>query len=92
MGVRTDVPFAELTDHERDIVFHGPSEQHQILYPAKNGKLFELNMTYRNATQAVEEALKKADTEKGLNRIDKRKNKLAESRKELQEALDQLDK
>lgn len=71
MGVRTDVPFAELTDHERDIVFHGPAEQHQIFYPAKNGKLFELNLTYRNAVQAVEEALKKADTEKGLNRIER---------------------
>lgn len=71
MGVRTDVPFSELTEHERDIVFHGPSEQHQILYPAKNGKLFDLKVTYRNATQAVEEALRKADTAKGLNRIER---------------------
>ena len=71
MGIRTDVPFARLTDRERDIVFHGPAEQHQILYPAKNGKVFDLKVTYRNATLAVEEALKKADTEKGLTRIER---------------------
>ena len=71
MGVRTDVPFSQLTGKERDIVFHGPSEQRQILYPAKNGKLFDLKVTYRNANLAVEEALKKADTEKGLNRIER---------------------
>lgn len=71
MGVRTDVPFTELDDTEREIVFHGPSEQRQILYPAKNGKLFDLNVTYRNATLAVEEALRKADTEKGLTRIER---------------------
>lgn len=71
MGVRTDVPFSQLTAKEHDIVFHGPSEQRQILYPAKNGKLFDLKVTYRNANLAVEEALKKADTEKGLNRIER---------------------
>ena len=36
----------------------------------------------------LDKAMKRGDPE----RIDKRKNKLAESRKELQEALDQLDK
>ncbi|MEJ3742662.1 excinuclease ABC subunit UvrA [Actinomycetes bacterium KLBMP 9797] len=71
MGVRTDVPFSQLTAKEHDIVFHGPSEQRQILYPAKNGKLFDLKVTYRNANLAVEEALKKADTEKGLDRIER---------------------
>ena len=71
MGVRTDVPFQELDAREREIVFHGPAEKRRILYPAKNGKLFELNMTYRNARDAVEEALRKAGTEKGLRRIDR---------------------
>ncbi len=69
MGVRTTVPFAELTEHERKIVFAGPEEKLSILYPSKNGKLFELNVTYRNAHQSVVEALKKAETEKGLGRI-----------------------
>lgn len=71
MGVRTDIPFRDLTAQEREIVYHGPAEKRRILYPAKNGKLFELNMTYRNARDAVEEALRKASTEKGLNRIDR---------------------
>ncbi len=71
IGVRLDVPFADLTAKEREIVLHGPEQQRQILYPAKNGKLFDLNVTYRNAVQAVEEALKKAETEKGLARIER---------------------
>ena len=71
MGVRTTVPFAELTEQERKIVFAGPEEKRSILYPSKNGKLFDLNVTYRNAHQSVVEALKKAETEKGLGRIER---------------------
>lgn len=71
LGVRTDVPFSDLTAEERRIVFEGPPVKRVILYPAKNGKLFELNASYRNARQAVEEALKKASTKKGLDRVDK---------------------
>ena len=71
LGVRTDVPFSQLTEDERRIVFDGPPVKRVILYPAKNGKLFELNATYRNARQAVEEALKKAKTAKGLDRVDR---------------------
>ncbi|MCK9796128.1 excinuclease ABC subunit UvrA [Isoptericola sp. 4D.3] len=68
LGVRTDVPFAELTPEERAIVFDGEPVKRVILYPAKNGKLFELNASYRNARQ---EALKKATTSKGLDRVDR---------------------
>lgn len=71
MGVRTDVPFRDLDAREREIVFRGPAEKRRILYPTKNGKLFELDLTYRNAHNAVEEALRKAGTEKGLRRIDR---------------------
>ena len=71
MGVRTDVPFAELTARERRIVFAGPEEKRVILYPSKNGKLFELNATYRNAHQSVVEALRKAETESGIGRIER---------------------
>lgn len=71
LGVRVDVPFSELTDEERRIVFDGPPVKRVILYPAKNGKLFELNATYRNAREAVETALKKATTNKGLARVDR---------------------
>ncbi|MEC5317694.1 hypothetical protein VSX61_01925 [Brenneria populi subsp. brevivirga] len=71
LGVRVDVPFSKLTDSERHIVFEGESVKREILYPSKNGKLFKLNFTYRNARQAVREALKGAETERGLERVDR---------------------
>lgn len=71
LGVRVDVPFKDLTEEEKDIVYNGPSVKRYINIPSKNGKLFELNAEYRNAHKAVEEALKKAKTEKGLTRINK---------------------
>jgi excinuclease ABC subunit A len=70
-GVRTDVPYAELTARERDIVMHGPAEQRHISVRSKNGKFFELDFTYRNARRAVEEALNNATTERGLNRVNR---------------------
>ncbi len=71
LGVRLDVPFKDLTDDEKGIVFNGPSVKKYINIPSKNGKLFELNAEYRNAHKAVEEALNNAKTEKGLARINK---------------------
>ena len=71
LGVRLDVPFKDLTDEEKDIVYNGPAVKRYINIPSKNGKLFELNAEYRNAHKAIEEALKKAKTEKGLNKINK---------------------
>ena len=71
LGVRVDVPFKDLSDEEKEIVYNGPSVKRYINIPSKNGKLFELNAEYRNAHKAVEEALKKAKTEKGLQRINK---------------------
>lgn len=71
LGVRLDVPFKELSDEEKDIVYNGPAVERYINIPSKNGKLFELNAVYRNAHKAVEEALKNAKTEKGLQRINK---------------------
>ena len=72
MGVRTNVPFCELTPEERDIVFHGPAEKKHILYKAKKGDNFaELNFTYFNAVYTVENALAKVKDEKGLARVSK---------------------
>ncbi|WP_346679572.1 excinuclease ABC subunit UvrA [Enorma massiliensis] len=72
MGVRTDVPFCELTPQERGIVFHGPAEKKHILYHAKKGDNFaELDFTYFNAVYTVENALAKAKDEKGLARVAK---------------------
>jgi len=70
-GVRTEVPYADLTAEERDIVMRGPAEKRQIAVPSKNGKLFELNFTYRNARQSVQEALDNANSERGLSRVNK---------------------
>ena len=70
MGVRTDVPFCELTQRERDIVFDGPAEKRHILYKAKKGNDFaELDFTYFNAVYTVENALAKVKDEKGLKRV-----------------------
>ncbi len=71
LGVRTDVPYAELTDAERAVVLHGPEEKRQIAVRSKNGKLFELNFTYRNARRAVQEALDNATSERGLARVNR---------------------
>ncbi|MFD4676059.1 excinuclease ABC subunit UvrA [Lentzea sp. NPDC058450] len=70
-GVRTDVPYADLTDAEREIVMNGPAEKRQIRVPSKAGRLFDLNFTYRNARLAVREALANATTERGLNRVNR---------------------
>ena len=60
MGVRTDIPFNQLTEKERDIVFNGPPEKKHILYKAKNGNTgSELDFTYYNAVYTVENALAK---------------------------------
>ena len=70
MGVRTNVPFSELTPEERDIVFHGPAVKKHILYQPKKGDGFaELDFTYFNAVYTVENALSKAKDEKGLARV-----------------------
>ena len=70
MGVRTNVPFSELTPEERDIVFNGPAVKKHILYKPKKGNDFaELDFTYFNAVYTVENALAKAKDEKGLKRV-----------------------
>ncbi|HIR66558.1 MAG TPA: excinuclease ABC subunit UvrA [Candidatus Coproplasma avicola] len=72
MGVRTDVPFCELTDKERDIVFNGPAEKRHILYYSKNtNQATELDFTYYNATYTVENALSKVKDESGMKRVEK---------------------
>ena len=72
MGVRTDVPFRELTERERDIVFHGPAEKKHIFYHAKNSnQAGELDFTYYNAVYTVENALAKVKDEKGMKRVEK---------------------
>lgn len=72
MGVRTDVPFRDLTPEERDIVLHGPAEKRHIIYQSpKTGQVAELDFTYYNATYTVENSLAKAKDEKGIARVAK---------------------
>ncbi len=72
MGVRTDVPFSELTEQEREIVFNGPAVKKHIFYKAKNTEeAGELDFTYFNATYTVENALSKVKDEKGMKRVEK---------------------
>ncbi|MDE5818234.1 MAG: excinuclease ABC subunit UvrA [Lachnospiraceae bacterium] len=72
MGVRTDVPFCELTDKERELVFHGPAEKKHIIYfNEKTNTSAEMDFTYYNAVYTVENALSKVKDEKGMKRVEK---------------------
>ena len=72
MGVRTDVPFNQLTSEERDIVFHGPAVKKHIFYHSKNSnQAGELDFTYFNAVYTVQNALSKVKDEKGMKRVEK---------------------
>lgn len=72
MGVRTDVPFSELTEREKDIVYNGPAEKKHIFYKAKNSDTAgELDFTYYNAVHTVENALAKVKDEQGMKRVAK---------------------
>ena len=72
LGVRTDVPFKDLTDKEKEIVFHGPPvKQHMVYQNGKTGAAGEMDFTYFNATYTVENALSKVKDEKGFKRVEK---------------------
>ena len=72
MGVRTDIPFCELSEAEKEIVYDGPAEKRHILYKAKNSnQAGELDFTYYNAVYTVENALAKVKDEKGMKRVEK---------------------
>ena len=72
MGVRTDVPFRDLTAEEKDIVYHGPAVKKHIFYKSKNSnEAGELDFTYYNAVYTVENALSKVKDEKGMKRVEK---------------------
>ena len=72
MGVRTDIPFKDLTPKEKDIVYNGPAEKKHIFYKAKNtNQAGELDFTYYNAVYTVENALSKVKDEKSMKRVEK---------------------
>ena len=72
MGVRTDVPFCELSDAEKQIVYDGPAVKKHIFYKPKNSEQAgELDFTYFSAVRTVENALSKVKDEKGMKRVEK---------------------
>ena len=72
MGVRTNIPFKDLTDKEKDIVYNGPAKKKHIFYKAKNtNQAGELDFTYYNAVYTVENALSKVKNEKSMKRVEK---------------------
>ena len=72
MGVRTNIPFKDLTDKEKNIVYNGPAEKKHIFYKAKNtNQAGELDFTYYNAVYTVENALSKVKDEKSMKRVEK---------------------
>ena len=72
MGVRTDIPFRELSEEEKNIVFYGPAEKKHIFYhPKGSNQAGELDFTYYNAVYTVENALAKVKDEKGMKRVEK---------------------
>lgn len=72
MGVRTDVPFKDLTPEEKEIVYHGPAVKKHILYKSKTSAVGgEMDFTYYNATYTVENALSKVKDDKGMKRVEK---------------------
>ena len=71
LGVRTDVPWRDLTDRERDAVLHTPPEKHHMVYQMKNGESGEMDFTFFNAFYTVENALRNVKDEKGMKRVAK---------------------
>ncbi|MBQ8116769.1 MAG: excinuclease ABC subunit UvrA [Lachnospiraceae bacterium] len=74
MGVRTDVPFKDLTEREKEIVYDGPMEKKHIFYRPKKADTAtagEMDFTYYSATATVLNALNKVKDEKGMKRVEK---------------------
>ena len=72
MGVRTDVPFKDLTPQEKEIVYHGPAEKRHIIYKnEKTNGFAEMDFTYYSAVYSVENALSKVKDEAGMKRVEK---------------------
>ena len=74
MGVRTDVPFRDLTEEEKSIVYDGPMVKKHIFYRPKNADALsagELDFTYYSAVNTVLNALRKVKDEKGMKRVEK---------------------
>ncbi|MBQ6524982.1 MAG: excinuclease ABC subunit UvrA, partial [Atopobiaceae bacterium] len=69
-GIRTDVPYRDLTPEEQEFVLHGAPDKYHLLYAnEKTGTAGEMDFTYYSARHSVENALAKVKDEKGLKRV-----------------------
>ena len=71
LGVRTDVPYQDLTAKEKDIIVNGKEQKKEILVPTKTGRSFRLNALYENAVTAVKNSLKSTKNENTLVRLER---------------------
>lgn len=53
IGVRTDVPYKDLTEEEKYIILHGEYGTYNVIYDNGSGKPVPLNVKYENAYQAI---------------------------------------
>jgi excinuclease ABC subunit A len=58
LGVRLDVPYRSLTEHERDIVLHGQPARLPVTLSGRDGRTVQLSVHYDNAVAAVERSLR----------------------------------
>ena len=72
MGVRTDIPFRDLTPEEKEIVYHGELKKHHIHYVNPNTlEQAEMDFNYYSAVNSVKNSLAKVKDEKGMKRLEK---------------------
>ncbi|MBW1605008.1 excinuclease ABC subunit UvrA [Lactobacillus sp. Sy-1] len=71
VGIRIDIPFKDLTDHEKDLVFNGPANKYQISMPSRTGRVFNLNAKYENAFAAVEDSMKTTKNPRSIKRLNR---------------------
>lgn len=72
LGVRTDVPFRDLTKKEKESVFYGEAKKYHLLYHnEKTNTAGEMDFTYYNAVYTVQNALSHVKDEKGMKRVEK---------------------
>nr|WP_274636970.1 excinuclease ABC subunit UvrA [Microbacterium bovistercoris] len=67
-GVRTDIPYRDLTDREKQVVLAGPEEKKHIVVTSRRG-LHDLDFTFRNARLTVTKELERATDEKRYQRV-----------------------
>ena len=70
LGVRTDVPYKDLTDAEKEIVLHGEKKQYPVDFRTSTGRVFHTDKTlYENAFAAVYDSLKTVKSDRAINQV-----------------------